>query len=581
MTQRHVPTQDPVEALFGAVLAGSEGAGAMSSSGAAAKGSGPTPVNTAWTLEIPRGTYVEMNIVKAYKGRGLVPDKRIEDEGWMACTFINNFKRAIVQNPGGCDTRVIVTYASALMLVREHLATNAVPYSYGASGQLSSPSIDFELYMTLALLSARDTLDALEARRYQTDQGYVRAFQHYMHAADILDETRAQLCTVPPPRDRLNYGNEDSRVPWLTLVAPSRDMPVATVVKYIDLRAQLLRCEAYVAAYRALELAINTDNPEESATLDGAALFVSSRFQNVAHGLRRLASPQSTTRMRMELYASFMASLFKLLGVHRQATADLDIAERELNVTMFARALRRIDRTACPVISPDEWTVAGPGIVEPMRAVLKIMDALRSRSETLRSNDSTGAFLAPDLSSAATEPLPVEEVDPSFVVEAGGTEAMERFSLVTLKTRAVQSMKDLVLFLSLRTDTRRVLDAVHASPALPAVPHSNEQGRNVADGIFAIFCHTLRHSDTAQRRLLIQERLGNAPALADLLLAVYNLGNLAERRRWTQYAFAGEEPQAPGEPISPMAQEMNDIDAHLKNAAGYFAMLSKTLDLPA
>jgi hypothetical protein len=570
------PQHDPVEALLGAVLAGQESGAAGSGSGARP---GPAPVDTAWALDIPRGAFVEINLVKVYKTHRLVTDKRTEDEGWSACSAINGLKRLLVQNPSGCDTQAILQYASALMLVRDHIAANPTAYVYGRQ---ASPNIDYELYMTMALLAARDTHDALEARKYQTQEGYLRAYTAYMHAADVLDEVRQVLGTAPPPRDRLHLGNPGAAsTDWLALVAPSANMSVATTIKYMELRAQLLRCEAYASAYRALELVIDENNAEELLTLDGCALFVAARFQAVAHALRRMVNDaRGQGRIRMELYASLMAAFFKLPCIRHQAEVDIDLAEHELNALLLARAKRRLERKECPTIAPEEWAVAGPAIGEPLRTAMRALDILRARIETLISNDATGAFVLLDLVTAATEPLAVEEVDPSFPLGQDDAAPVPRFSLATLRAQAMQTMPELVRFLSLRTDSQRVLENMHASPSLPTVPHASEQGRNVADGIFAIFCTTLRKHENAQRRLLIQDRLGNAAALTDLLLAVYNLGNLAERRRWTQFAFAGEEPREPGEPLSPMAQEMQDIDAHLTNAAGYFAALSQTLDLP-
>lgn len=538
------------------------------------------PVTEGWTLDIPRGELTELNIVSLYKSQRFVAHPDHQTQGWNACSVVNRLKRDICANPAGCSSALLESYIGALAMVREHVVTNDRAYVYNEKG-LASPVIDFELYMTLATLAARDTAAASSARRLQTDQGYVVAFDHYVHAAEVLEETVLKLCQVPPPRERVHHGQPAHD--WLPLVGPGKSVPVAKILVFMTARANMLRCEAYVAAYRAIAIASGEDDELSGDTLDGSAAFVAQKFDDVVHALARTRKPNEPCT-RMELYASFMGTLFRLLSVTHQTAADLAMAEDELSPMYLARALRRLDRAMFRSISREEWAIVDADTGAMMHAALGKLDSLRARAETLRSQDTTAAFALMDMSAGSSAPPPIDPIDPSFAVGHDDDDAEPSraapFSLRALRNRVALEMPDLLAFLELRTDQRRAMNAIQSSPSLPMPQGTSEHGRGVADAILAMFVAQLERRDTdTQWRLHLQQRVGTVRSLADIMGACFSLGRLAERSPWNHFVFSTEEPVGANEPPSETMLEMEKVDAALLNAAKYFVDLGMVLDL--
>jgi hypothetical protein len=563
---------DPLEALLGAMTQPNhqqQGTGTGSTARIA-------PITLGWTLEMPLGSATELNIVRLYKTQRFVVHQDQQTQGWSACSTINKLKTEISNNPSGCTVALLLQYMGALALVREHVGTNDHPYLYNG-GRVSSTAIDFELYMMLATLAARDTSDATGARRLQTDQSYIMAYDRYMHAADVLHEALRELCQVLPPSDRVHYGAANT-MEWLTLVGPGQGASLAKIIALMGARVHLIRCEAYVSAYRAIELIVAEDQ-SMGDTLDGAAVFVSQKFAHVVNTIARARKPDES-RTLMELYASFMACLFRLMSVARQATADLVLAENELSTVYLARTLRRLERTSFPVTTREEWQIVDADTTFLMQTALRTLDAIRARAETLRSQDTTGAFSIMDMNNDSSVPLPIEAIDPSFAVVHEDAMPVRPFSLRTLRERAAQLLPDLVSFLELRIDQKRAMEAIHNNPALSSLPSAHEHGRNVSDGILAMFASqvTQRSTDT-QWCSRVQPRIGQADAMLDIMFACFALGRLGERLAWVQFMFSTEDYVAPDAPPSETTLELENINVELLKAAKYFVDLGHALDL--
>lgn len=152
---------DLLVSLFDQALSGPSTMGTPTPAGGVTPWSG-RPIGKGFSLESPvPDLMTEMNIVTLYKQLHYIMRQDQMSVGWSLCSDANALKKQIVANPAGVPRSVLEEYAGILALVREHVATNADPlhpYSYNG-GKHTATDFDFELYMTLATLAARSSLE--------------------------------------------------------------------------------------------------------------------------------------------------------------------------------------------------------------------------------------------------------------------------------------------------------------------------------------------------------------------------------------------------------------------------------------
>jgi hypothetical protein len=533
------------------------------------------PITIGFTFSMPTPGFVEMNIVRPYRQARLVHDQTQEAVGWELCRAANALKRQICVDPSGVQSKVLREYAALLAMVREHVQTNDLPYVYnpGVPDALRATDIDFELYMTLATLSARYTLEAREIRQRETAAACQEAGELYAQAADVMEAAYATLCNASPPRDRLGISPQER---WLPLVT-SRGFTPAESVAVISARTRILRCENAACHYEAAQRVAQDEGDALKPLLLRAGEYVAREFSKVAQSLASAGQRPSTTRLAR--YAEFMAGLHRTRLVAVQAKDDVDTAERDTDAIALGRAFRRLDQIAGIKCGPEAHKAVDQAFQNQLATLNKTLGELRGRCDTLASSPS-GVFSALERSGPLVEPLALDPINPESLLYAdddSGTPPMGGahvpFSIAALRDLYMQRNPRFVHFLALRTAHDQLLEAAHAQRAEPAA-----HGRSMGDVTMQAFSMQLAQSRLDERA---RRTLAAPGVLSELIVAAFYFGRVTERKLWTDFSYLSEDADASvqGTVETAAARDAGEVDEALAQGVAYFADLAKELRL--
>lgn len=532
------------------------------------------PISIGYTLDATFPSFTEMNIVSAYKRARMINNETEQRMGWDLCGAANTLKRQIQANPMGTQSSVIEQYAGLLANVRMHVQSNEQAYKYSTSAELppfGSPDMDFELYMTLALLAARHTSHAMEARLMGTAESQLQAAEDYMCAADIVEESYRELCSVMPPRDRVG---QPSPTPWTSFVGPAH-LSRAETGRMVDARARVLRCESDICQYRAMEMTTEgARSQDDEDTLNEIAEHIARSFTQIVQMLAAAGKVAATSRLAR--YAEFMATLYRNRIIMVLAKRDLDAAERDVDVLSLGRAMRRLDSTSVAVCSSDAWKVVHPSnLGAQLVAIMGEISALKSRCDRLIRDPSQVYAEASDRSSPYTEPVAITPLDPAAL---NALEPAKRFSLGTLRGAWARQHPQFMAFLSLREAHDAIINLLKTPPSSSPVATSIAGSSDAAQLIMRYLASQIVAPNTPREAILT---LAHPQVMVELLSAAFNLGRLSERKHWADFLFATEPAELGNDSLgSQAAQDAKEVDEAIANAVLYFSRLAVTIGLP-
>jgi hypothetical protein len=510
-----------------------------------------------------------MNVVRPYKQARLVLNEVQEGAGWDLCRAANTLKKQIAAAPAGVQRRTLMEYAALLALVRDDVQTNDLPYQYnmGTADALVAADVDFELYMTLATLAARDVTDATDARQLGTIDSYQHAAQLYAQAAETTEAAIGALCSIPPPRDRLGV---PARERWLALVVP-RGLTPAEAIAMLRARSQVLRCESAACQYAAILVAAQ-ETPEFAPDAHQAGEFVARAFARVLHDLTRAGANLASSRLAR--YAEFMTALHRTRLTVALAAEDVQTAEAKVDAIALGRALRRLDAVAGMKCGVEAYRAVDAALGDQLKQYNSRLAALRARCDELAA-DTSGVYAATERTGALVEPIPLEPLDPAQLLadSASATPAGVPAPLSVARLRAAYETANprFASFLGLRTQRARLLADIEPRGA-PGV-------RSTGDMVMQFLATQLIDEGLSAGAHGV---LARPAVVAELLTAAFQFGRLTERKLWTDFSFQMEDADASagGTTQSPAARDSKEVNDALALGLAYFADLAKEMNLP-
>lgn len=515
------------------------------------------PTLLGWALAIPCGQPCEFNFVTLYKHRGYVPNPEDQRAGWDACKRLTELKRLLCAAPAAAPLETLIEYVVLLSEARKHIATNDTAFAYTGLG-FACCELDFELYMALGHLAARDVARAMEARQLDTAPALNAAADLYERAACFMEEAHRVLYEHLPPADRARHAHTPP-FDWIMALAP-REASRATAGVLVRARAALMRAEAS-ACRRAAVLHVLADDDfadVRDAVTDGTSVHVAQQFLSVS----RMLASNGGARAGIASYAAVVACLLQLRAAARCAQSDVQLAETDKDAVVLARAVRRLEHNALSLCTPEQRKAVAPDVNSALDATMRDIVELRARADALR-YDASHAFVDLDLTSALTQPPLAPPLDPALPLD--GEAAPKNAALhevAALRAAFVLQTQRFTAFFALRAAYTGALRQIAANP-LSANEHA---GRGDFDLLFARIATQLGALPEARRALLASD----STLLVEVLKAMFALGGLAERARWTHYLFATDDGGDPDAHIVAEAQELDEFKLHVSR---YLALL--------
>lgn len=597
-----------------------------------------------WTLAVPRPDYCDIDLVTPYPellGATSAELQRHKEALWRLMSHINTAKRAVVKSPEGCSPAQLFDYMLYLLAVRERYVYNDSAYIYrkgNGEPHAATLSLDFELYMTLATVAARDSRRAVTyASVYpRSVDAYKLIAASQRSASSVLDNSlrllfpeycdataTAVVAMTRRQSQRLRFESKSTvgdPNAWVNLVVENKASPsVPKSLSFMRARVQVLKSDAVACDYRFLVAVMTESNGEGNIdlalSLDYSELFASmAEFVAWKYASVGSALDDSFKATRLGAYAQAMVTIFSISARLQRAQPYVMRCEQELDKR--AMALAKMLLAPLQKLPLHNESLLHQTVLQALRQAEDAAYAMLGRIETLQTNTAhiyrdseLPTIMELERTEGVTEiqaALAIPPVDPASLLppsDTGDDAAAASTSDSTLVSENSEFLMDhdkllasfvlkhpeFVACLGLRASTTTTTSSSSSSSSTRAAedswrsslaPNMAEGGLNAADRLVnALRARVLGVPEETLRQNIGSGNIG--ATLGELIGTGYALGVLAERARWLH--FLTPPPQQDNNAVEETENERNLKAAlrlvydSLRDASAYLSRVDDTL----